>query len=144
MHQQLPSLTFTDLYIIPVAFRWHQASTSAQCFHPLKWMGPTCEGACPSRNTVWLQSLTRTNIPQVDSLNSTDELILVYVSFILRVFFPTQGYSSFFYYFYWLHPLFPHISRFSAYLWVGSNFFGSKNWGWQKKHKSPIRWLTEV
>ena len=84
--------------------RWHQASTSAHC-STQSGLGLPMWGACPSRNTVWLKkNLTRTNIPEVDLLNSTDELILLYVklSFILTVFFfLLKGFK-----FYRLHPLF--------------------------------------
>ena len=118
MHQQLPSLTFPD----HIPFLLHSGDTKHQqvrsVFIHSSGLGQHVRGACPSRNTVWLQILTRTNVPQVDSLDLTYELIFVYVSFILTgVFFYQRVF------FYRLHPLFlgenTHLQIFCLPIWVG-------------------------
>lgn len=100
-------------------------------------------GACPSRNTVWLQILTRTNVPQVDSLNSIDELIIVYVSchfnpvvfFLLSFFFNSIDFIR---YFWGVNN--EHTSPdFVAYLFRLVHDFGSKDRGWRKNAKDPIK-----
>ena len=78
-------------------------------------------GACPSRNTVWLQILTRTNVPQVDSLNSIDELIIVYVSCHFNpVFFLPKVFFSIDFIRYFLGVNGKHLQMFCLPIWVGS------------------------